>query len=237
MVVNAYDHASSRWGLGDVVASVITYFAVGIGLVLLIIAVSGTGELPQGPWLVVAVVGPQASQLLHLLWVIRSKGSSLAGDFQFRMVGSDIGLGFGLLIVSLIAAGLTAYAITAITGEEPVASAAELAQELGDSGITLWLCLFALLGAIFIPLVEELVFRGLLWSALEKRGTRPWVILVVTSAAFAALHLEPMRSPVLFVIGLALGYGRLRTGRLGPAIVLHVMINSLAMVALLVTLA
>lgn len=65
----------------------------------------------------------------------------------------------------------------------------------------------------------------------------PWAILIATSALFAMIHLEPVRTPVLFVLGMAIGTGRLRTGRIGASIATHILINSLAMIATLVDLA
>lgn len=237
MVVNTYDHERARWGLGDVLVSLAVYFALALGLIVTMFAISGTGELPGAPWVVVAVVGPQLGQLLHLLVVSRYKGTTLRRDFHLRFRSQDISLGFGLCVVGFIGAALTAAAMTALAGEPPAASAVDLAEDLGDGGITVWVLVFAVLGATFIPVVEELVFRGLLWSALEKRGLNPWVILFVTSAVFASLHLELWRTPVLFVLGLTLGYARLRTGRLGPAIVVHILFNTLALTATLFALA
>lgn len=235
-VVNAYDHERSTWGIGDFVASLGIYFTVGLGLVLLIFAISGTSDLPHGPWMVLAVVGPQASQFLHLRWLSRRKGTGLANDFQLRFAPSDVRLGLGLFLAAMAAAAFAAYAVTAIRGEAPVSSAMSFAEESSGASVTIWIMLFALLGSTFIPLAEELVFRGLLWSALEKRGMRPGTILVVTSAVFAGVHLEPWRTPVLFMLGLALGYGRLRTGRIGASLVVHCSINASAMLATLITL-
>jgi membrane protease YdiL (CAAX protease family) len=79
------------------------------------------------------------------------------------------------------------------------------------------------------------VYRGLWWSALLKRGMSEWWVLLITSAAFAAAHFEPSRFPVLFTLGIALGMGRLLTGRLGAPIITHALINGLGMIALLAT--
>lgn len=232
----SYDPEHSRWGLGDFVVSLAIYFVVGLGVVLALFALDNA-QRPQGAALLLAVIAPQAAQLLHLLWVTRTKGVSLSHDFRFAVVGSDLGLGFGLFVAGLVGATVTAVVVTAIVGDPPVATAVDVARDLGGGGIGVGLIVFAVLGATFVPIVEELVFRGLAWSALEKRGTNPWVTLVVTSAVFAALHLEPWRTPVLFVLGLALGYGRMRTGRLGPCIVTHMLINGLALTATLFTIA
>ena len=239
IVTNGYDHARSTWGIGDMFASLGVYFFGAVALILLIVAIgSATADgLPEGPWLLLAVVGPHTLLLAHLYWVVNKKGVGFVEDFKLRITGSDIGLAVGLFFGALVAAGIVAFAITQITGEPPTAAATDLAQESGDGGLTIWLYLFALLGATFVPVVEELVYRGLFWSALEKRGMRPWMILIITSAVFAIIHLEPVRTAVLFVVGMAIGIGRLLTGRIGASIAVHVFINSLAMIATLAQIA
>ena len=213
------------------------YFVGSVTLLLAIFAIIGSDDSLRGPWLLIGVAGPHALLMTHLLWVSRSKGHSLAADFQFRVRRSDIRMGIGLFFAALFGAGIVATLVTKLVGEAPTATAIEVAQDSADDGLTVWLYLFAILGATFIPVVEELVYRGLFWSALEKRGMHPWAILIATSALFAMIHLEPVRTPVLFVVGMAIGAGRLRTGRIGASIATHTLINSLAMIATLVDLA
>ena len=79
-----------------------------------------------------------------------------------------------------------------------------------------------------------------LWLGLDLQGIEvagDVATILITSVVFAVVHFEPIRLPILFVLGLALGFGRARTGRIGAAIVAHMMINSLAMLALLIELA
>lgn len=237
VVTNIYDNEKARWGLGDMFTSLGIFFFGSAGLILLIVATSNREDFLQGPWLLVGVVGPHALLLTHLFWVSHRKGISFADDFGFRFQRPDVGLGFGLFIGALIAAGIVAIVVTQIAGEPPTASVVELAQESSGNGLTIWLYLFAILGATFVPVVEELVYRGLFWSALEKRGMQPWTILVVTSAVFAIIHLEPIRTALLFTVGMAIGIGRLVTGRTGASIAAHMFINTAAMTATLIQLA
>lgn len=238
-VTNTYDHERSTWGLGDMLFSVCTFFVGSVTLILAIIAITGSDDFLQGPWLLVGVVGPHALLLIHLLWVNRSKGQGMSADFQFRVKWSDLGVGLTMFFAAILGAGTVAAIITRIVGEAPTASAIEVAREstTDGGGLTIWLYLFAILGATFVPIVEELVYRGLFWSALEKRGVHPWAILMGTSFVFAIVHLELVRTPVLFVVGMAIGLGRLRTGRIGASIITHMLINTMAMIATLVEMA
>ena len=80
------------------------------------------------------------------------------------------------------------------------------------------------------PLVEELVFRGLLYGWLAGRwGTV--VAWIVSSLAFAAAHVELAHVILVLPLGLWFGWLRRRTGSLWPSLVSHLVNNSLAVVA------
>ncbi len=80
------------------------------------------------------------------------------------------------------------------------------------------------------PLVEELVFRGLLYGWLAGRwGTV--VAWIVSSLAFAAAHIELAHVILVLPLGLWFGWLRRRTGSLWPSLVSHMVNNGLAVVA------
>jgi len=108
--------------------------------------------------------------------------------------------------------------------------------------------------AIIGPTIEEIFFRGLglrsaLASAWRRAGMprfaspqrRVRYSIAATSLIFALLHLSEVNDltsaivllPGLFLAGWLLGWLTIRTGRLGPAIVTHVVFNGVAVVALL----
>jgi uncharacterized protein len=77
------------------------------------------------------------------------------------------------------------------------------------------------------PLVEEVVFRGLLYGWLAGRwGTV--VAWIVSSLAFAAAHVEPAH--IILVLPLAVWFGwlRRRTDSLLPSLVAHMVNNGFA---------
>lgn len=81
--------------------------------------------------------------------------------------------------------------------------------------------------AVLAPLVEELVFRGLLYGWVAGRwGGLP--ALLVSSLAFAAAHYEPAHIVLVAPLGLWFGWLRWRTGSLLPSIVAHTINNGLA---------
>lgn len=87
---------------------------------------------------------------------------------------------------------------------------------------------------VLYPVLEELVFRGLLQGALLRSGWGRRLAGPVTAAnlvaalAFAAAHLlrvTPAWAAAVFLPGLVFGYFRERHG-IGAAIVLHVFFNA-----------
>jgi uncharacterized protein len=83
------------------------------------------------------------------------------------------------------------------------------------------------------PAVEELTYRGLGFSLLQRFG-RPAAIVLV-GIAFGLGHGLVTALPVLTAFGIALAYLRSRTESIYPAMLLHAAFNGLAL-ALAVTL-
>ena len=83
----------------------------------------------------------------------------------------------------------------------------------------------SLIVVIGAPIVEELMYRGLLQGAAVRR-LNDAVAVVVVAAFFALIHFRWVELPGLFVFGLVLGVCALRTGRLGMSIVAHMAFNA-----------
>jgi hypothetical protein len=77
---------------------------------------------------------------------------------------------------------------------------------------------------------EEIAFRGIVFSGMLQILDRKDAVLV-SSLLFMTIHLTVLSFPHLFVIGLALGYLRLRTGSFYPGMVLHFAHNLLCVVS------
>jgi membrane protease YdiL (CAAX protease family) len=81
--------------------------------------------------------------------------------------------------------------------------------------------------AVLAPLVEEAVFRGLLYGWLAGR----WVTIIawiVSSILFAAAHVELAHAILVFPLGLWFGWLRRRTDSLWPSLVAHMVNNGVA---------
>ena len=144
----------------------------------------------------------------------------------------DVPLVILWLVVQLVARLSLITILAAATPGIVVSYAGDLpaAEGLSDRGTAL-----LLIGAVLIgPAIEELAFRGVLLRGLMRRMSF-WPSALASSALFAALHLAGARQvatvPLLLftVMGFALLQCLLvrRTGRLGPAMAVHGVLNLL----------
>src|SRR5262249_56611833 len=72
----------------------------------------------------------------------------------------------------------------------------------------------------------EVVSRAFTLSALPRRY-RPWTAILLTSFLFALFQVNVFQAPAHLVLGVVLGYLTLRTGSVGPAVLLHFVYNVL----------
>lgn len=83
--------------------------------------------------------------------------------------------------------------------------------------------------AVYVPIVEESLCRGLGYTLLAAWGTRAAVL--GSSAAFALAHGAVTDLAWVLVTGLGLGYLRYRSNSLYPCIALHATVNGIAILA------
>ena len=81
---------------------------------------------------------------------------------------------------------------------------------------------------IMAPLVEELLFRGAIQGYMHRKGMKPLHAILIASAIFGIVHMNPIQIPFAFAIGLIFGWLYYRTGSLVPGIVGHFINNSIA---------
>jgi uncharacterized protein len=86
----------------------------------------------------------------------------------------------------------------------------------------------AVLVAGFVPIVEELMFRGLGYSLLARYGSA--VAIVATGVLFALGHGVVQGLPIFVFLGLGLAYIRYRADSVYPTIALHACFNAIALV-------
>jgi membrane protease YdiL (CAAX protease family) len=81
----------------------------------------------------------------------------------------------------------------------------------------------------WVPFVEELTYRGLGYSLLERFGR--WPAIISVGLLFGLAHGLIESLPVLVVFGGVLAWIRSRTGSVYPGMLLHSLFNLVALVA------
>jgi membrane protease YdiL (CAAX protease family) len=148
--------------------------------------------------------------------------------FSFRpldALGVPIGVLTQLVLVRLVYWPLETWFPDTFT----VSDREENARTLYDSAHGAWLLALLAVVVIGAPLVEELLYRGLLQGAFVRRVDDVLAVVVV-AGWFAIIHFRPVEYPGLFVVGLVLGTCALVTRRLGLGIVTHAAFNATGLV-------
>lgn len=227
-----------RWGFGDALLGWVIAQVGGLFAVIIVVAATGvdaenTDDLSLG-WIAAAQVGLWAG-LLGVPWLAaRLKGNGLVHDFGLRFERWDAGLGTGVglatqfVLVPLLY--LPIFTLFDVTSEELEAPARGLTDRATDP---VGVILLVLIVGLAAPVIEEIFYRGLVFRSLDNRFGL-WPGIVGSAVIFGASHFQGLQFPALTALGIVLAYLTHRTGRLGPAIVAHMVFN-LVTVAFLVT--
>jgi len=153
--------------------------------------------------------------------------------FAFRNRKINLGTYIGMKrfkffsAVAAVVAGIFAHGVV-VNILELLNPAAELMQEydskmqwVGEGNVYLLLSVLLLVA----PVVEEIVFRGVLVSSLQKVIT-PLGALFVTSLLFAFAHGNIIQFWYSFALGLLLAFIKIRSGSLWNCIFMHIAFNA-----------
>lgn len=159
---------------------------------------------------------------LALIWAVATRlgkyslrevfGLSWGPDFR---IGKSAGVAISLFLM--------AWLIAAFTGGQRT----DLDQILESSrAAALTLAFIAVATA---PLIEEMIYRGLLYSSLQRVIGR-WFAVAVVAAMFAGLHVYQYRQNLgailsISLLSFVLTFIRARTGRLLPCVMIHLFFN------------
>ena len=108
----------------------------------------------------------------------------------------------------------------------------KIVSEFFGDGIGPPQLLVFLIIVFFLPIIEEWLFRGIFWR-WAKKVMSPTSTFVVISLLFAFVHWEPLHVLGLLPLSFFLGWLRLKTGRLGPSIIAHMLNNLVACLLML----
>lgn len=159
--------------------------------------------------------GIQVAAMALALWIFRKPILALTRDLDLFACGAGVVIGIGWIVTA-----------------QPAAPYAFLA-EFGGVAFVVWITLRVIGTSILVPLVEELFFRGYLFSLIDDGSLwRRALAIAVTTAGFAALHSRPLAAAFA---GVVFALVLLRRGRVFDAILAHAVANSLIAAAALAT--
>jgi membrane protease YdiL (CAAX protease family) len=194
----------------------------------LVVVAGGDPDQPTSiPRLAMSLLTAWAVFLAGTWWTSRRFGSGDArSDFALSarpidLVGVPIGIATQLLAVPVVYLPLRVL-WPDVFDDEALSETADDLVDRADGGLIVLLFVLVVVGA---PLVEEVVYRGLLQRPLLDRFP-PAPVIVGVAAVFALIHFRPVEFPGLFVAGLVFGVCAWRAGRVGAAVVAHVAFNA-----------
>ena len=221
-----------HWGLTDVVIGI----ALSVIVPSLIVGLELAAGAPKNGTLVIlsSLVSPWIGFGLWPWIAARHRGNGVRIDLGLTFTRADIRWGAiggaaALGVGSLVAAITEHFAGPFDSAAGDAISSAHVPR--------LVVFLFGLLAVVGAPFMEELFFRGLTFTSVarlsEHRRWPPIPVATIASAAlFAAIHLEPIRFPLLFAIGLVLSWLRAKTGRVGASVIAHGVNNLIPVIGL-----
>ena len=192
----------------------------GAGAVLISVVFAALGELgtPASDELLSALL---YLPVIAWIWfmVVRRGGVRLGAMLRWPALGSYWFVVAGILVVQFM------FSLAAITLTELVA------PWMDDSlaGVGQGNLLLALIGIVILPpIVEEITFRGILLERFVVKW-RVGVAVIVSAVFFGILHADPVGAGMF---GVVTGLLYLRTGSLWPGIIIHLVNNFVALLAI-----
>jgi membrane protease YdiL (CAAX protease family) len=229
--------SSPPWGVFQAVLTVVASMALLFFLPLLLtspyliyryqrVGVAVTRELLVADkffiFLNVLSVFPAHFLTLALIWAVVTQFGKLP---FWSTVGWSWGENFGLWKSAGLAVVLLVLAVLLgnLFREQPT----EMEKLVLSSRMTAYAV--ALLATATAPFVEELVYRGVLFAAVQKAAGVLWATVIVASL-FAGIHVWEYwpnlgALSTIFLLSFALTLVRARTGRILPCVVIHLIFN------------
>jgi membrane protease YdiL (CAAX protease family) len=218
-----------RWGLPD---ALLGYLGGFVGILVFTIAFSAEDAEAQTAAYLAAAFAGQYGGTFGAIWLIsRRKGlGSVIDDFGLRLWVGDLwvlpaGAGLGAVL------GVLVQPLSNLAGGDEQ----DVVTELNEAGGAK-LVVLAVGAGLFAPVVEELLFRGLLLRALLRRMPATPAV-AVSSVVFALVHLvDPslgtvVALPALAAVGVVAGMLAVRSGALSRPIMLHAGFNLLTIMS------
>ncbi len=215
-----------RWSVGDVAAAVGAGTVVGIALsAVTFLILSGTGVSESVAFFLLGTEVYAGVAVMAWVLVIKRREVTWA-EAGFRPVRPSaivwmVPLTLGVLIVNGLVAQITSEFFGRVPNAEDQLSVGPAPLSIVDL-----ICLLIVV-AVVAPVVEEFIFRGLLYRSSRARWGIP-VASLISALTFSLLHFIPLLIAVFFVFGLILTAVAQRYDSIYPAIALHALNNAVS---------
>lgn len=169
------------------------------------------------------IVVAMAVNLLSLpliILMVKSKSGSVWRDYMAWR-----GVGFGRLVLWVLICLLAVFGMGVLHHALGWTESGFM-DELVLTRSPIWMILSV---AVVAPIFEEMIFRGFVYGGFE-RSLGAWPAVLLSSLLFTVLHgqYNVYELTQIFVLGMVLGWARLRTQSLFTPIVMHAANNALA---------
>jgi len=179
----------------------------------------------------VLLYGVQVFLMMGAVWFFalhRRKSRLRDLGLRYYSIGKTVWYTFISLIAIFAVSFIYVYVMSTLLGIEAPSSDIETLVRNRNVSNTILLIVVSSIG----PVVEEIFFRGFLYSAFKKNwGTL--AALFLSSLLFAVVHLQVYSFLPLFIIGWILAYIFEKTKSLFPGIFLHAIYNLVLILILL----
>jgi len=181
-------------------------------------------------WVLIATYLTAGLVSLLFLWWWSREGANPAGLLRFRgSIWGQLGaalMGFAIYLPLMLLSLIVVIWLAPALPSEQINPLAERSLDEMGFGMAMWMVLLAV---VFAPIVEEVLFRGVLFQVLWQRTGRVWLSALVSGFLFAAIHpqfLGGILTVTLLGVILAMVYAHTRS--LLPCIVIHALNNGMA---------
>jgi hypothetical protein len=206
----------SRPGWPEIIVGLVVYLIVGFGGISLFKQL-GLDPVVYG---LILTAWTGVATLIAFAVAARLRIRSLSAFGVRRTSGRWLLISVGVGLVAFVLKSLAILAWVQITGDTN-----NVQDVYGDGarGGLLSLVLSTVFIAVFSPLGEELLYRGIITNALLRYG--PFVGVVGSTVIFALMHGINIIFPAAVVAGLATAEVFRRSGSIWPGLVVHFVFN------------
>lgn len=220
--------AVGMWALSVIFIMFVPGFGVGLYLAIVKLFLNPSLEftpnvLADPTVILINIIGVIPAHLLTLAlaWLIVTNRNKFS---FFRTLGWKWG---GFNVLHSIAVVIGFFLLAALLSSYIPEQDNDFLKILRSSRAAVFVIAF--MATFTAPLVEEVIHRGILYSAFQRSVGKTWAVVIVTTM-FAGIHVYQyfpniLSISLIFLLSFILTMVRARTGNLLPCIVLHTVFN------------